>query len=142
VQELRNGPQGGLAQVLEENGRTLSEHSAGSSFALTVEGLSRPLLPQVEEEACHIAQEALRNAFNHAGPSAVTVLLCFGPEQLLIEVADNGAGFVQAAKEGHWGLVGMRERAERIGASLSIDSAPGAGTRVTLRVPAQLAYSS
>ncbi|HEY1152191.1 MAG TPA: two-component regulator propeller domain-containing protein [Pseudoduganella sp.] len=140
VQELRNGPQGGLAQVLEETGRALAEHSPGSMFALTVEGLSRPLLPQAEEEACNIAQEAVRNAFNHAGPCAVTLLLCFGPEQLLIEVADDGAGFIPVPKEGRWGLVGMRERAERIGASLDIDSAPGAGTRVTLRVPAQQAY--
>jgi signal transduction histidine kinase/ligand-binding sensor domain-containing protein len=142
VQDLRNGPQEGLAKVLEETGRTLSEHHAGSSFALTVEGASRPLQPQVSEEACNIAQEALRNAFHHAGPCAVTLLLSYGAGQLLVEVADNGAGFIQEGKAGHWGLVGMRERGARIGATLAIDSTPGAGTRVTLRVPARLAYAA
>lgn len=141
VQDLRS-TQGALAPVLQEAGRTLSEHHAGSSFALAVQGLSRPLQPRVSEEACQIAQEALRNAFRHAGPCAVTLLLAYDAEQLLVEVADQGAGFTQASKAGHWGLVGMRERAARIGATLTVDSAPGFGTKVTLRVPARLAYAS
>jgi len=70
------------------------------------------------------------------------LLLSYGAGQLLVEVADNGAGFIQEGKAGHWGLVGMRERAARIGATLAIDSTPGAGTRVTLRVPARLAYAA
>ncbi len=126
--------------MLGEAGRTLAEDHPGSSFALDVQGGPRALQPQAAEEACHIAQEALRNAFRHAGPSAITLLLAYNADQLMVDVTDNGRGFAQGSKAGHWGLVGMRERAARIGAALSIDSAAGAGTKVVLRVPAQLAY--
>ncbi|PTL80200.1 sensor histidine kinase [Vitiosangium sp. GDMCC 1.1324] len=135
VQELRNGPSADLAQVLEETGLTLSEHYPGTSFALSLQGELRPLMAPVAEEVCNIAQEALRNAFRHAGPCAVRLLLDYQPGQLLVEVSDTGSGFAQAARAGHWGLVGMRERAARIGATLAVDSALGAGTRVALRVP-------
>ena len=90
----------------------------------------------VEEELYRIAQEALNNALRHAAATSVTVRICVDSECVELEVADDGQGFAPetVGAKGGMGLTSMQERAEKLGGSLTICSAPGAGTRVKARV--------
>lgn len=89
-----------------------------------------------------IAQEAVANAVRHAAPSRVGVRLSLGGGEVRLTVEDDGRGFraparfVTLARAGHYGLLGMAERAAALGATLTVDTAPGDGTRVTVRVAA------
>jgi signal transduction histidine kinase len=99
----------------------------------------------VREEGFLIGREALGNAFRHARARRIEVEVHYGRTALHVRVRDDGAGIdsaVLAAGErpGHFGLIGMRERAARIGAQLEVWSKPGAGTEIDLRVPARVAY--
>jgi signal transduction histidine kinase len=83
-----------------------------------------------------LVREALRNSFAHAGASTVGVRLDWGQRRLTVTVWDDGRGFRPLRiRPGAMGLVGMRERAELIGASFALDSTPDAGTRVIVEVP-------
>lgn len=111
------------------------EGRAGMETRLRVEGT--PELPtSVEEGLYRIAQEALNNALKHAAATLVTVWIRANGGQVDLEVADNGVGFDPNAvsDRGGMGLVSMRERAERLGGSLTILSAPGEGTQVKISV--------
>ena len=90
----------------------------------------------VEEGLYRVAQEALNNALKHARATAVTVTVRADGARAELTVADDGRGFDPAAvhDRGGLGLVGMRERAERLGGALTIASAPDSGTRVSLRL--------
>ena len=91
--------------------------------------------PNVEYAAFMVAREAINNAIRHARASAVRIQLAGGAARLHMEVSDNGAGFAaaaQAARPGHLGMVGMRERSIAIGGHFEVASAPGQGTTVTL----------
>jgi signal transduction histidine kinase len=82
-----------------------------------------------------IAQEALHNVVKHAGATAVQVALTHDAGLLTLRITDNGAGFDPTAGfPGHLGLHSMQERADRAGASLRIESAPGTGTTVVVMV--------
>ena len=125
---------------------TVDEASSGSwaNFNVTVEGLSRPLQEVVQDEAMWIVREALANARQHAEANAIQILVTFQKDELRIAVRDNGHGFdfepFAAPNEGHFGIIGMRERAEAIGGSLSINTSPGEGTHVELSVRGRVAY--
>lgn len=96
-----------------------------------------PPLPEPMARGLYrIAQEALTNAARHAEARRVTVQLAAGPRELMLEIRDNGRGFdaTQAATSGGLGVLGMRERARQIGASFVLDSTPGAGSRVHVRL--------
>jgi signal transduction histidine kinase len=81
-------------------------------------------------------QEALNNVLKHAHARRVQVRLDLAADRVVLEVADDGAGFDPSVRGGGgFGLPGMRERAERLGGRLQIDSSPGAGTRVRVEVP-------
>ena len=85
-----------------------------------------------------IVREAIHNAVRHGDPASVVVNIARAGADLVVEVVDDGRGFDVAAKQGlagHFGLRGMAERAERIGADLAIDSCPGGGTNVRVTVP-------
>jgi signal transduction histidine kinase len=145
VQQLRTGLD--IAQQLRMCGVNLAALHEGTGFELMIDGTARPLSPPVQEELCAIAQEALRNAFQHAQASMVTTRIAYGDDSLLLTVADNGRGLDdeevrQRAKDRHFGLVGMRERARRVGATLDIGGASGQGTVVELKVLARLAYAA
>jgi signal transduction histidine kinase len=103
---------------------------------LIVEGQDR-LPPVVQAELHQIAQEALNNALKHAHGQQVQVRLYFGEAEARLEVRDDGVGFEPAAAPagGGLGLPGMVERVQKIGGRLTIDSAPGQGTKVRVRVP-------
>jgi signal transduction histidine kinase len=93
---------------------------------------NRRLTVPVERELWRIAQEALANAERHSGASEVRIRWTCADDRALLEVSDDGDGMatVFAVKPGSYGLTGMRERADAIGASLEIDSSPGQGTTV------------
>ena len=94
------------------------------------------LLPgRVEQDLYRIAQEALNNILRHARARRVAVTLEARGDRVRLDVADDGAGFDPAQPSGGLGLKGMRERAESHGGTLTIESAPGAGTRVRVEVP-------
>ena len=112
---------------------------------IVVEGRTRRVHPLVAAEMRGIAGEALFNIARHARAGAVDVTLTYGEGELGLEIRDDGVGIapsvlVRGSRDGHFGLVGMRERAERIGGTLSIDSGDGKGTDVMLTLPARLAY--
>lgn len=132
----------GLAEALRQAADACSaEWSVPVTFS--VSGASREMHPIVRDEIYRVASEAIRNACAHAKASGVTVELAYAGD-LRVRVTDDGLGLDPAVaaggRAGHYGLVGMRERAARIGASLTIASAPGAGTEVTLSVPGDVAF--
>jgi signal transduction histidine kinase len=100
-----------------------------------------PALPPAAKEALYrIAQEALHNVVKHAGARRVTLRLASEGDDVVLEVGDDGVGFAaDGAFPGHLGLRSMRERAERVGGTLGIESAPGRGTTVRARVPRPVA---
>jgi signal transduction histidine kinase len=103
-----------------------------------VGGQPRALASAVERELYRIAQEALTNAARHAGARRVDMRLHYGDASLRLSISDDGRGFEAAdgPAAGHFGSVGMRERAEQIGGRFSLRSAPGAGTTIEVTVPA------
>jgi PAS domain S-box-containing protein len=101
-----------------------------------VQGEPRQLLPGVEEHLLHIGQEALTNALKHARASRFQARLSFDADAVYLELRDNGDGFAaDTANGGGIGLIGMKERADQIGATLSISSEPGEGTRIVAVSP-------
>jgi signal transduction histidine kinase/ligand-binding sensor domain-containing protein len=128
-----------LVQVANDFGLTET-----TRFDVTVSGSPRALHRLVRDEVYRIAREALSNAFRHADARTITIDLRYLTDQLVVAVRDDGVGItldiVDAGREGHWGLPGMRERAKSIGGRLTICSAPGAGTEIELTVPAAVAF--
>ena len=112
---------------------------------VVVEGKPRPINALVSTEIRRIAGEALFNIARHARATSVDATITFGEQQLELQIRDDGVGIDEGVlalghKQGHFGLIGMRERAERTGGTLSIDSRPGNGTDVMLTLPARVAY--
>ncbi len=92
--------------------------------------------PHVAIAAYRVAQESLTNAARHAGATRLAVAVTVAPAGVLVSVADDGVGFDVAAPRRGMGVLGMRERARMHGGSLAVESAAGAGTTVTLALPA------
>jgi two-component system sensor histidine kinase UhpB len=129
----------GLPSALQSIARELSLRS--DVDIQTQIGQSIPALGAQSELALYrIAQEALTNASNHADASTILMSLDFVDDQLVLEVVDDGAGFDLNVRPAHQGLglIGMRERASLLGASIHIDSAPGQGTRVQVSLDANV----
>ena len=140
VHELRSGRIDDVENAAREAGRLLEHEYPATKFSLMVCGTRVKLDSQVAEEACEIGREAMRNAFRHASAANVEVQLIYEREQFILQVSDDGKGMGAGEnKQRHYGLIGMRERAQRAGGRLDIDSKPGS-TRVALTVPAALAY--
>jgi signal transduction histidine kinase/ligand-binding sensor domain-containing protein len=113
-------------------------------FLVAAEGQPRVLRPLVRDEAYLIAREAVINAFRHAQATKIEVEVDYASRNLRITVRDNGCGIdsqlLRTGREGHWGLPGMRERAEKIGGKLEVLSGIDAGTEIELSVPGALAF--
>ena len=110
------------------------EHQSGVKAQLEMQGHGVALPPDVQLQVLHVLQEALSNVRKHADADRVQLIVQRGP-QWVFTVRDNGCGFDQGpqrAEDSHVGLQIMRERAERIGAQVSVESAPGAGTEVRI----------
>ncbi len=113
------------------------EHQTGLATHLSIEGDALPLPPDVQVQVLHVVQEALSNVRKHAQAREVWVEVQQAP-QWRVEVRDDGRGFapgVAEADQTHVGLRIMRERAQRIGASVEVVSVPGSGTAVALTLP-------
>lgn len=109
--------------------------------SLRLVGKERRLPPDMEVGLFRIAQEALRNIERHSGATKVDVVVEFEPGAVSMRVNDNGMGFsvVSAGQNlagGHFGLIGMQERAEMAGGKLEVQSAPQEGTRILVHIPA------
>lgn len=108
---------------------------------VTVEGDPIAIRPTALEEVFLIGREAIRNAIEHAGASAIEVEIAYGAT-FRLHVRDNGRGMPQdRVREGHWGLQGMRERALRLQGELQIWSRPDLGTEVALSIPGTILYA-
>jgi len=117
----------------------------GITQSVRLSGIPRPLRLEPQEEVCRIVQEALGNSYRHARATLITVQIVYSSRFLEVEVRDNGCGIephiISHGRQGHWGLLGMRERAKRLRAKLQIKSRTNDGTIVTLTVPGQVVYS-
>jgi signal transduction histidine kinase len=115
-------------------------------FRVIVLGSARKLRPLIREEVYHIGRELLVNAFRHARASCIEVELEYAPKRFRIVVRDDGCGIdpqvLRAGREGHCGLAGMHERAQRVGATLRLWSRAAAGTEVELSVPNSIAFEA
>jgi signal transduction histidine kinase len=135
---------GDIAESLATTGDKLAQKSA-SRFRLTVEGKTRALHAVVRDEVCKIGEEAIFNAFQHARALKIEVGIVYGRQALSLRICDDGAGiepaFLAEGREGHFGLLGMRERAGKINAEIKLETRPGAGTEIELIVPATIAYA-
>jgi signal transduction histidine kinase len=93
----------------------------------------------MEQHLLRIAQEAVTNALKHAKARRIDVKLHRDPHKLHLRIVDDGRGFDQqgafSSRGGHFGLIGMRERAERMGGELRLSSHPGEGTELEVTVP-------
>ena len=116
------------------------------SYRVVARSATRPLRPVIRNEVYRIGREALANAFLHSRANTVEVEVEYASKYLRIMVRDDGCGIdpqvLDAGRQGHWGLLGMRERSEGIGASLRLLSRIGAGTEVELTVPSAIAFES
>jgi signal transduction histidine kinase/sugar lactone lactonase YvrE len=137
--DLANGITAIAAELTSDSSAIVSP-----SIEVEVQGPPRNLNPVVRDEAYRIASEALRNAFKHAQARRVTVEIRYDRRHFHLTVRDDGKGFDDEAMlqqpAGHFGLRGMRERAEIVGGRLEVWSKRDTGTKVELSVPGAVAY--
>ncbi|GAB4262720.1 MAG: hypothetical protein Kow0080_00320 [Candidatus Promineifilaceae bacterium] len=118
--------------VSQENGIAVSFETKGPPLRLP---------PEAELSLYRITQEGLSNIIRHAKANSALLQLCFTQDEIILTISDNGCGFsvpvspAEMAPSGHYGLLGMQERAELIGARLTIESKIGTGTRLTVVMP-------
>ncbi|WP_343732821.1 triple tyrosine motif-containing protein [Duganella sp.] len=141
VQELRSSEADEIECRLRDVAALLAASYPGVQFVLEVSGTRCTLRAGVVDEISEIGREAVRNAYQHAQAARIDVQLTYGAEQFTLQVRDDGKGMSPAPAAGHWGLVGMRERAARVGAALQIDSTQNSGTTITITLSARRAYA-
>jgi len=134
--------QGGLAAALQARLDAV-ETRGGLQAEMALAGSEKLPIP-VQEELFNIAQEALNNILKHAHAGRVRLHLHDEEGGSVLEISDDGVGFEVASGEqsGGFGISGMKERARKIGGTLEIESAPGMGTKVTVRLPADSSRDS
>jgi signal transduction histidine kinase len=137
-----------LARAVSALGEELASTEDGArrstTFHVSIEGKPRDLHPILRDDVYRIAREALRNAFRHAQASKIEAEIAYGERLLRLRIRDDGKGIdpklLDAGRDGHWGLPGMRERAQQMGGKLDMWSEIGAGTEVELSIPGPVAY--
>jgi signal transduction histidine kinase len=150
IQGLRSVPMasGNLGELLTTTSEDLAKTgSTPPIFELIEEAKPRPLAPAAKDEICRIAIEVLRNAYRHANARTIEAEVRYGEQSLRLRIRDDGRGMDPRVLQdggvaGHYGLRGMRERAQRIGATLDFWTEVGAGTEIQLTVPASVAYEN
>lgn len=149
IQDLRSEPVElvDLAHLLTAIGEELAESQDVDppTFSVTVEGDRRTLVPVLQDEIYRIGREILRNAFRHSGARHVDAEILYDEKLLRLRIRDDGKGIdprvlEDGGRAGHWGLIGIRERAKRLSAQLDFYSEAGVGTEVQLTLPASVAY--
>ncbi|HYC33767.1 MAG TPA: sensor histidine kinase [Gemmatimonadales bacterium] len=114
-------------------------HRFGLAANLSITGTPGPLHPDIELAVLRAVQEALTNVARHSGAKTAAVTLSYMEDLIVLDVQDDGRGLPPGSETGRgYGLTGMRERAERVGGSLSVESAPGEGTTISITLPAVL----
>lgn len=153
VNESRNAVRGLRASVsssddLERAFSMVREElgvAESTEFRIIVDGPRRPLNPLIRDQVYRIGREALSNAFRHSGAAMVEIEISYEASDLRLAVRDTGCGIgeevLRSGRDGHWGLIGMRECAEKIGAQLKVRSRAAAGTQLELTIPGHIAFS-
>jgi ligand-binding sensor domain-containing protein/signal transduction histidine kinase len=146
IRDLRHetGPVTPLAEALAEAGREFQKDSP-IAFGVVVTGVQRELNSMIRDEVFLIGREAIVNSFCHSQGSRIEVEVDFDPSAVRLRIRDNGQGIPAdtlraGGSVGHWGLSGMRERAEKMGARFRLWNRSGAGTEVEVTVPGAIAY--
>lgn len=113
--------------------------NAGIRVEVETKGNVRPLPEVIEENLLRICQEAVTNAVKHSDATLIKIELEFGNQNITLKVQDNGKGFLPencaGPNDGHFGLLGMAERAKRLDGQIFITSAPGTGTSIRAELP-------
>lgn len=143
IYELRPYPteRVGLSAAIEKRIEVIKKEYKAISFSFDIRGREEQLSPMVEKELFDIFQESLQNTIKHAQASKIEVLLSYQKEQVILKIKDNGVGFslfqamVKAQNNPHFGILNMNDAAEKINATLQIDTKEGEGTDITLTVP-------
>jgi signal transduction histidine kinase len=130
--------EGGLPGALRDAARRVVG-AGGARVDVRVRGTPRTLPPAIQDAIFHVGQQAVVNAVKHADAQRILVRMRYGRWAVRLTVVDDGRGFHVdpdfRSYVGHWGLIGMREQAERIGATFTVTSTVGAGTTVDVLVP-------
>lgn len=149
VEDLRHvTPSSDIVQALTALGEELApgeQNDRAAGLRVLVEGKQRDLDPLLRDGVYRIAREAFRNAVRHANAQNIEAEITYGESHFLLRIRDDGGGIDrkvldQGSRTGHWGLPGMRERAQGLGGQLEVWSESGAGTEVELTIPASVAY--
>jgi signal transduction histidine kinase len=141
LESLRSGPTtiGDLQLAIEQLASDLSEVWP-TTYKISADSTSQQLSPVIGDEVFQIAREALANAFRHAQASSIRVEIKMERRIFRLKVRDDGTGIestvLESGRDRHWGLQGMRERAERIGGRLAINNIPGTGVEIHLSIAA------
>jgi signal transduction histidine kinase len=116
-----------------------------TAYRVVVEGHPLPLHPMVRDEVYSIGREAVINAFRHSAATEIMVAIEYSRDCLCLSIRDDGCGIdpqiLKSGRPGHWGLLGMRERAERIEAQFVVKSYAARGTEIRLSIPGRTAFS-
>jgi len=133
-----------FTSVLAEVGQELEVQKA-MRFEVKEEGKPQELNPVIRSELRKIAREALRNTLQHSGATSTVIALSYASLEFVMRLSDNGVGISplilnQGKRHGHWGLVGMRERAAAIHGKMQVWSSSDEGTEIEVRIPANDAY--
>jgi signal transduction histidine kinase len=133
------GPDSGLAAAIAQAAKQITEAKA-VRLKLKLEKGPSELSPEVQYNLLRIASEAVNNSVKHSGAKTIEVVLKSTPEALRLSVKDDGSGFSREngnVRPGHYGLIGMKERAAQIGAQLDLRSEPGRGTVISVLLPSK-----
>ena len=146
IDEARMRVRGLRSESLDDSDLTTALAQVGSElnvdnqvrFSVSSEGSASGLHPIIRDELYFIGREAISNAFRHAGASEIEVELIFQKKAVCLRCRDNGRGMdpgvIRQGKAGHWGVRGMQERAEKLGAKLECWGSPGQGTELSVTV--------
>jgi ligand-binding sensor domain-containing protein/signal transduction histidine kinase len=134
------GPDSGLAQAIAQAAKEITE-AKNVRLKLNLEKSPNNLSPEVQYNLLRIASEAVSNSVKHSGAKVIEVTLSRTAEELQLSIKDDGSGLSRengSARPGHYGVIGMKERAAQIGARLSLSSEPGQGTTICVLLPISL----
>ncbi|HEY3345390.1 MAG TPA: PAS domain S-box protein [Anaerolineaceae bacterium] len=131
----------GLEKAIRDHLEGFQQKYPGVAVQIEAEPESPPLIQTVRLALYRICQEALNNAVRHGDATHITIRMCFSETSAQLAIQDNGSGFnvptewIELARQGHLGLVGIRERGEAAGGQVEIRSHPGDGTTIHVAVP-------
>jgi ligand-binding sensor domain-containing protein/signal transduction histidine kinase len=136
----QQGPDSGLATAIAQAAKHITEAKA-IKLKLKLDKGPNDISPEVQYNLLRIASEAVNNSVKHSGAKTIEVVLQTTPDMLQLSVKDDGSGFSREngnVRPGHYGLIGMKERAAQIGAEFNMVSEPGRGTTISVLLPTKV----